>query len=212
MPGLVSTRIELEADALAQLREAITRDAPAFRPRLDGPFEVLELAQAYFPTHRILEVVATSEPARRVVVAMGPVGVRVLTGHVEHLHAMIDVERVHEVLGPRERAAAYAEAAHAWTRAADDELVLDDFSEIPWRTDLDAAAQQQVARLETMYASDIEPAIMRHTYTGWERRFFVVSGQRLIDRRLQIPMDGKLRVEDEVVAEDLPVARSAPSR
>jgi hypothetical protein len=208
MPELVSSRIDLEPAARVAVRAAVEAAAPDFLPRLDGPVDVLRVEQPYFPDHRILEVISGAAPERRIFVAVGAGATTVLTGHPEHLHAMIDAGGVRAVLGPRERAIAYGTTAYRWIHDTAGERELEDFVEIPWVADPTAEQRHQIDLLETMFAHQIEPPIMRHTSIGWERQWVVLVGRTLVGRRLHIPFDGKLVVEDEVLAEDLPVESS----
>ncbi len=213
MVAPVPTPIELTAAEREALRAAAAQDAPELAARLDGPVDVVQIDQHYFPHHRILEVTSRAPlPSLRVHVAIGPIGTKILTGHSQHLHAMCDADPIQESLGARQRALDYAAAAYAWTDdAPPGEVVLNFVEELVWPSDPSEALRARIQLFLALYRDRIEPQTQRHTNLGWELRFYVISEGRLIDRRLHLPFDGKLFRDDEVVTTSIPMTESVPA-
>jgi hypothetical protein len=200
------TTITLSNAELAHLRAAVARDAPEFEHRLSHPLEVDRYDQPFFRRHRILEISSAMPfPARGITVAAWDGGMHVLTANLEHLQTVASHDTPLD-LGDEARAAGYAKHCQGWTSDyALGELQIGTFSDIPWLASLDDAQEKEIADLAARLGDAIRPEERRRVGDGWSFRAWWLARRRLIERELVVPRDGKLRRDDTIHAQDLPV-------
>jgi len=203
---LTRTVITLSPVEQAQLEGAVHEDAASFIDRLGGPLKIERIEQPWFRRHRILEVGSPMPmPARRVFVAAFEGGMKVLNAHLEHLQRVAAHDPPPQ-LDDEANAAAYATYGNAWTRTyANGELKIGTFSDIPWYPNLGPEEQARVDELGARLGDAITPEQHRRTDEGWVIRTWWVAHRRLIEREIVVPLDGQLRRDDTIHAEDLPL-------
>jgi hypothetical protein len=203
---LIRTVITLSPQEQQQLERAVREDAAAFVDRLAGPLEIERIEQPWFRRHRILEIGSPIPfPARRVYVAVYGGGVTVLSSHLEHLQRVAAHDPPFD-LDDETNAVAYATYGNAWTRVyANGELKIGTFSDIPWHANLGPEEQTRVDELGQRLGGAIAPEQHRQTDAGWVIRTWWVAHRMLIEREVVVPLDGQLKRNDIIHAEDLPL-------
>lgn len=207
MVPVKSSPIRLAPDEMEALKRAVAVERAPFLHRLDRPVTTTRIEQPFFSRHRIVEVSsAMPMPATRVHVALAPDGtVRVLSGRLANLHAIAAAEPPHS-LDDAEHAQAYANLADFWTSESEfGDVTVASFADIPWKTTLAPDERARIDELRKTLGEAIAPMTLARTENGHALSLWVVANRRLVHRRLHVPLDGKLRRDDEVRAAELPV-------
>jgi hypothetical protein len=205
MTPLARTPIELSAREKTQLRAAVKRDAAHFLARLDRFLVIDELAQPWFHQHRVLDVQASASPARRIHVAAGQRGMRVLSGHLAYLQDIAAHDPPAD-LDREEHAVRYATCGNAWTLARPEgETIVTAFDDIPFPVERTDREQRMIDDLRVRMSSRIRPPSWSRIHDGWWHHYWLLDATQLIERDLIVPRDGRLRRRDAVHAGQVPV-------
>jgi len=199
--------LTLHPDVLAAVREVILDERPDFAPRVAN-LTFQRSVQPFFPNHTIVYAnAALPMPARFVVLALGPAGQGaplLLSKHIERLRALAEFDRPPD-LALQDCAQAYALYGNGWTTTAvNGEMRLEAFDHIPWY-ELTPAEHAEVEVLRAKFGARIQPEQALRTEAGWEFRSWVIADRKLIERTLQVPLDGQLERIDVVHHEGLRV-------
>jgi len=200
----------LEDAHLAQLRREVEAVKLTFARRLDRPFQIDEVDNAWFRRHRILFLLSPLPmPALGLVMCLTPAGrFRVLAGNVAALNEVALAEGIE--LTDDEDARAYANLVISWSRDADfPELSIDAFDEIPFRSNASEADWIAIERARRDAGDRVMPPSFVRTDGGWRLDAWLVSVSRLLRRTADLRADGTVDVREEIVAPKLPVPPGA---
>jgi hypothetical protein len=201
-----SPHVQLTPEQHAAMRVAIDRDAPWFADRLNRFTEIERVELPWFARHQILDVQSPVPfPARRVYVAVGAGGVRVLSQHLENLHA-IAADDPPSGLDDAGNAALYASECNGLAAAYGvGELRIETFGEIPFYAPRKDAEQRVVDDLRARFEERIGPETRTRTAGGWQFQSWLIAVSSLIERTILVPPDGKLVRTDTMHASYLPI-------
>lgn len=206
-PAIASRVLELSAPHGRAVAAAVGKDLGRLEHRLEG-IEVREIVQPFFARHRILELASAAPmPPLRGYLALSAGGdATVLTGHLGHLNDIAAGDR--PAIPDAEHARTYSILGDRWTIDVEpEEMPIDSFDELHWRTRLREADRAQIDALRARFGSEIAPLAFGPDAEGWRLAIWVQSDQRLVRRELRLASTGRLERTDDVKAASIPVYR-----
>lgn len=200
--------LQLGPHDLAALQQGVSAQLPWFTARATAGVSAELITQPFFSYHRIVEVMSqVPHPALSVHVAFLPTGqVCVLTANLAGFCGVAAADPPPCWPGA-EAAQIYANLADYWTteNTTYGELLLNNFDEIPWHSELDEVDRMVVETLQETVAAHVAPPAAEQRDGVWLMHKWVLTACTLIRRRLEVQPNGQVARHDEVMDNELPV-------
>ncbi len=197
-----SKTMDLEGWALRSIQTAIGRELPALKSKIASS-RVTELRQEYFRLFRLLECSFTNGGQNQIVYAAyrpDNSSVLVLTGRQQALRLIAAISPV-----------AFKSADDVYEFAAFADLLTSEdtgtVTKISTVDDLKKIAKGDVSAIQDQFRDRIQPVERTVQPYGLQERLHVVCTDRLIERTRMVASGGIFFRQDEVLADNLPIAK-----
>jgi hypothetical protein len=197
-----SKTMDLEGWALRSIQTAIGREFPALQSKIASS-RVTELRQEYFRLFRLLECSFSNNGANQSIYAayrQDNSSVVVLTGRQQALRLIAAISPV-----------AFRSADDVFEFAAFADLLTSEepgpITKLTTADELKKFARGDVSAIQAQFRDRIQPVERTVLPYGLQERLHLISTNRLIERTRMIASGGIFFRQDEVLAENLPIAR-----
>ena len=199
-----SNQTDLEGWALRSIQNVIGREMPRIQGRLNTA-RFSELRQGYFRHFRIIQCAIADEPTVYAAYRADNSSVFLLTGRQQSLRLIAAIDPV-----MFRKADDVLEFAAFADKVTSEDLTpvttISSVEEIAGKGSFSVGDKAVLADIQDRFRDRIQPVERQFLPFGLQERFHVVSMQCLIERTRMIASGGLFFREDEVLADNLPLA------
>ena len=192
-----------------RVEEAIRVQRPQFARRFREGVKMTVLEQSFFLRSRIIDVSSlVTAPPRTIHAALIDDAAFVLTGHIEHINALVGRDPP-PLLADEASAMAYGSIMDHWSTDNVEYgcLLIRCWEDIPFFSDLGKVERDLMDYTRDLLAPFMGPPTIHLEGDEWVLVKWLVTGGALVRRDLHIRTSGEIRRHDEVYDSELPVPK-----